>query len=237
MFQREPRIAWYPSSGEDFRDLLYLNPRFSGHSPPKGPEPRHPDIFLHTDYFPWSTSTLLDSKIIYDDGRSSVEVREIEELPRCNVPVDREIVDFPDGSHATGRVVFLNVSVTSQQLGKFSAPVIYAFVENESFCARKILPRKAKLSHVIHVRYGGGAGGGGKASGIWLLNVLRQVQCECFVTDNHYHRQPGDEAACALYPELSGDEDVEQLEQAIRDVSGDSWSCHGNVSWQLVRPA
>ena len=127
-FDGEARIAWYPSAGEDFRDLLYLSSRFSDHSPVTGPEPRHPDIFLHTDYFPWRESTFLDSRVIYDGARSRLEVQDIEELPRCDVPLDPEIVDFPDGSKATGRVVFMNVSVSSTELGRFSAPVVYAFV-------------------------------------------------------------------------------------------------------------
>ena len=236
-FDGEPRIAWYPSSGEDFRDLLYLNPRFSDRSPPTGAEPRHPDIFLHTDYFPRSTSTFLDSTVIYDDPRTTVELRHIEELPRCNLPIDPGIVAFPEGSHATGRVVFLDISATSEALGNFSAPVIYAFVENEAFCARKILAKKGKISHVIHVRYGGGAGGGGKSSGVWLLNVLQRIHCECFVTDSHYCRQSGDQRTYKLYPDLSGNEDTEQLKESIRTVPSESWSCHGDVSWYVVRPA
>ena len=240
-FDGEPRIAWYPSSGEDFRDLLYLNPRFSDYCPATGAEPRHPDIFLHTDYFPWSTSTLLDSKVIYDDARTKVElrdiVRDIEELPRCDLPIEPGIVDFPEGSHATGRVVFLDISVTSEKLGSFSAPVVYAFVENEAFCARKILAKNGKISHVMHVRYGGGCGGGGRSSGVWLLNVLQRIQCECFVTDSHYPQQSGDRRTYELYPDLSGNEDTEQFERKIRCVPGESWSCHGNVSWKIVRPA
>ena len=236
-FDGEPRIAYYPSSGEDFRDLLYLSPRFSDHCPATGAEPRHPDIFLHTDYFPWSTSTFLDSMVIYDDARTRVKLRDIEELPRCVLPVDPGIVDFPAGSHATGRVVFLDVSVTSEKLGSFSAPVIYAFVENGAFCARKILAKKGKISHVIHVRYGGGCGGGGQSSGVWLLNVLQRMQCECFVTDNHYPQQSGDRRTYQLYPELSGNEDTKQLEKPIRTVCSDSWSCYRDVTWRTVRPA
>ncbi len=236
-FDGEPRIAWYPSSGEDFRDLLYLNPRYSDLSPATRAEPRHPDIFLHTDYFPWERAALLHERVIYDDLRTVVERRGIEELPRCNLPIDPGIVDFPEGGPATGRVVFLDISVTSEKLGSFSAPVVYAFVENEAFCARKILAKKGKMSHVIHVRYGGGAGGGGKSSGIWLLNVLRKIQCECFVTDSHHHRQTGDQRTYGLYPDLSGNEDTEQLEGPIRTVSSKSWSCNGCVSWKIIRPA
>ena len=233
----EPRIAWYPSSGEDFRDLLYLNPRYSEIRPVSRGEPGHPNVFLHTDYFPWSTSTFLDCKIIYRDARTKIELRDLEELPRCNLPIDAEIVDFPEGSRATGRLVFLDISVTSTALGNFLAPVVYAFVENGAFCARKILANKGKMSHVIHVRFGGGCGGGGQSTGIWLLNVLRRVGCEYFLTDSHYHRQGGDIRTYQLYPELSGNEDTGQLEQPTRTVASESWSGYGNVSWCAVRPA
>jgi hypothetical protein len=233
-FKGEPRIAWYPSSGEDFRDLLYLHPGFSDINPASKPEPRCPDIFLHTDYFPWSTSTFLDSSNIHLDDRTSVSVKSIEELPRCKLPLDDQIVDFPQGSLATNRVLFLEAEISSNVLGKFLAPVVYAFVENGAFCAERVLPKGGRFSHVVHVRYGGGCGGGGKSSGIWLLNVLRQLHCELFVTDSHYSRQSGDERTYTIYPSLAGNEDQSQLEQ-IRVLPSEGWSGHGDVSWNTIR--
>lgn len=235
-FKGEPRIAWYPSACEDFRDLLYLHPNFAERRPGLKPDPQPPDIFLHTDYFPWSTSAFLDSDNIHLDDRTSVTVRSIEELPRCDLPLDGQIVDFAEGSHATGRVLFLEVDIASNVLGNFSAPVVYAFVENSVFCAERCLPNDAVFSHIIHVRFGGGCGGGGKSSGIWLLNALRKLRCECFVTDSHYYRQSGDERIYELYPELAGGEDKTQLEQ-IRVVPSEGWSGHGDVSWNIVKPA
>jgi hypothetical protein len=235
-FKGEPRIAWYPSAGEDFRDILYLNPNFSKQNPSSKPDPQSPDIFIHTDYFPWSTSSFLDRSTIHHDDRTSITVKLIEELPRCNLPLDNKIVDFPQGNHVTGRVLFLKVNVVSNELGEFSVPVVYAFVENSVFCAKNILPQNAVFSHIIHVRYGGGCGGGGKSSGIWLLNILRKLQCECFITDSHYTRQSGDERTYELYPELSGTEDKSIFEQ-IRVVQSAGWSGHGDVSWNIVKPA
>lgn len=234
-FEGEPRIAWYPSAGQDFRDLLYLHPSFTMQMPARTTEPAPPDLFLHTDYFPWSTSTFLDSRSIYLDSRTSVTVKSIEELPRCDLALDDQIVDFPEGNIATGRVLFLEVEVSSNVLGSFSAPVIYAFAENGAFCAERILPNNGKFSHIIHIRYGGGCGGGGKSSGIWLLNVLRRLGCECFVTDSHYYRQSGDERTYQIYPDLAGPEQTSQLE-SIREIPSQEWSGHGDVSWNIVRP-
>jgi hypothetical protein len=234
-FKGEPRIAWYPSAGEDFRDLLYLHPDYSRKNPASKPDPQAPDIFLHTDYFPWSTSTFLDSRIIHIDDRTSVTVKSIEELPRCDLPLDEKSVDFPQGSHATGKVLFLEVDINSNVLGNFSAAVVYAFVENSVFCAERILPQGSVFSHIVHVRYGGGLGGGGRSSGVWLLNILGQLQCECYVTDSHHTRQSGDERTYTLYPALAGAEDESQLEK-IRIIKSEEWSGHGDVSWNIVRP-
>src|SRR5271157_4235922 len=143
-FKGEPRIAWYPSAGEDFRDLLYLNRKYSEINPPSSPEPPPPDIFLHTDYFPHSSSTFLDSRIIHSENRTTITVKSIEELPRCDLPLDPKIVDL-QGSIATGRVVFLEIDVQSNVLGSFSCPVLYVFAENAAFCAERVLPQEGRF--------------------------------------------------------------------------------------------
>ena len=228
----EPRVAWYPSAGEDFRDLLYLHPGFPAMRPAEGRDPAPPDIFLHTDYFPWSTSRFLDNPLIHDDGRTSVTVTSIEELPRLDLPLDARIVDFPEGGRATGRVLFLEVEVVSDRMGRFAAPVLYVFAENAAFCAQRLLPLGGRTSHVIHVRYGKGFGGG-KSSGVWLLNILRRVGCGVFISDGHHTTQSGDRRVYDLYPELAGDGSEEGLE-SIRVVDSKGWSDHGDVSWNIV---
>lgn len=233
-FKGEPRIAWYPSAGDDFRDLMFLNQKYAAMNPGVRQDPKVPDIFLHTDYYPWKSSCFLDNSRVYADDRTSITLNYIEELPRCDLPLDPGIVDFPGGSIATGKVLFFEVNVVSNLLGEFSAPIVYAFAENGAFCAEKILPHDAVFSHLIHVRYGGGCGGGGKSTGIWLLNVLQRLQCEYFISDGHYGRQSGDKRTYMLYPELAGPEDVTLLEP-IRLIKSEQWSNHGDVSWNLVR--
>lgn len=231
-FKGEPRIAWYPSAGEDFRDLLYLHPSFAQEYPAHKPEPSHPNIFLHTDYFPRGYSNFLDDTTIYLDGRTSISVAAIEQLSRMDLPLDAEIVNCPERSYATGRVVFLEIDVQSDILGSFKVPVVYAFVENAAFCAKKIFPFAGRFSHIIHVRYGGGFGGGGKSSGAWLHNILKQVHCEVYITDGNACMQSGDERAIRLYPELGDRQDYELVEMRI--IQSEKWSGHGNVSWNIV---
>ena len=231
-FDGEPRIAWYPSAGTDFRALLYLHPSYSQLHPATGNEPAPPDIFLFTDYFPWKNSTFLDSKTIYSDDRTYITIEHIEELPQLNLPLHNELVHFTEGSAATDKVVFLKIRIHSNKLGNITYPVLYAFAENETFYCSKIITNKAVISHIIHIRYGGGLGGGGNASGIWLLNVLKQLQCELFITDGHYHWQSGDEFALKFCPSIPKVSDAKLT--SIRVVNSQGWSGHGNVSWNLI---
>jgi len=231
-FKGEPRVAWYPSAGEDFRALLYLHPAFSGQVPASQKEPLPPDLFLFTDYYPWKYSTFLDNRTIYSDNRTTVYIEHMEELPQLHLPLHKELVHFPEGSNATDRALFLKIKITSDKLGSITYPVIYAFAENETFYCKKLVPNKASISHIIHVRYGGGCGGGGNASGVWLLNVLKKLKCELFVTDGHYNWQSGDEFALTLCPDIPRETD-DQL-TPIRVVQSQGWSGHGDVSWNLV---
>ncbi len=229
---RDPRIAWYPSAGEDFRPLMYLSAAYAAHDAVDAGEPAPPGLFLFSDYFPWSDSAFLDQRSIYLDDRTSIVVETIEELPRVDLPLHAEIVAFPDGSAATNRVLFLEVVVSSDVLGQLRAPVLYVFSENEAFCGEMLLPERAHISHVVHVRYGGGLGGGGHASGVWIKGVLKALGTEVLISDQHFHVQRGDERAFELYPALRGQEP--EL-RPCRIVPGHAWSNHGDVVWDLVR--
>lgn len=231
-FDGDPRIAWYPSAREDFRALMYLDSRFSKLNPASEIEPRPPDIFLFTDYYPWKSSTFLDNRIIYSDNKTTVRIEQIEELPKLNLTLHPELASFPEGSKATNRALFLTIRITSNKLGSISYPVIYAFSENETFFCSKLVPNNAAISHIIHVRYGGGCGGGGRASGVWLVNVLKTLSCEVFITDGHYFWQSGDNFALTLCSSIQRESDVKL--KPIRVVPSYLWSGHGDVTWNLV---
>ena len=228
----EPRIAWYPSAGEDFRALLYLSKQYSDLNPATKEEPAPPDVFLYTDYFPWKNSRFLDHKVIYTDNNTSISLIAIEELPMLILPVPAELVDFPEGSKATNRCLFLKVVVYSETLGAYEVPVIYCFAENTVFFKDILLANKAKISHVIHIRYGGGLGGGGTSSGVWLLKTLQLLSSEILITDSHYYMQEGDEFAFSLCPILR--EQAEPNFETIRILRGEKWSNHGDVRWNLI---
>lgn len=232
-----PRIAWYPSAGGDFRDLVYLSQRYAEKnnaekSPVAVEEPSFPSLFVHTDYNP---ACLPDNDVLYSDEHTTVRIAHKEELPALQLPLDPDIVVFGDQARAdgrAGRVRYMEVTVETADLGVISAPVVYAFVENEAFCAHQMLPNQAAVSHVVHVRYGGGSGGG-HANGSWLLSVLAPLQCEYFLTDCYLQERQGDQAAYQRYPILQDDRRPVHRNN-IRTIPGHQWSNHGDVSWDRV---
>lgn len=232
--KRNPRIAWYPSAGDDFRGVLYLSKEYSAFNPATEIEPEPPDIFLFTDYFPWTDSKFLDTNIIYRDGRTSIEIKHIEELPKLNLERHPEIVEKIEPNHATNRVVYMELEVKSSVLKDFTNPVkvIYAFVENEAFYCDLLQKHQPHISHLIHVRYGGGLGGGGYASGRWLQSVLEKIGCEIYVNDNETSYKDGDRffmKKCQIHS-------IERFDYPIiRTIPQDYWSYHGPVCWSKIK--
>lgn len=194
-------------------------------------EPELPDIFLFSDYFTWGNFELFEKGIIHSDDRTSVIIEDFEELPKLNLPLHGEIVHFSEESTVNGRVIFLNIRIESKQFGSFNRPVVYVFAENEAFCGIKLIPEAAKISHIVHVRYGNGFGGG-SATGAWLLNILKKMSCELFITDNHHDWQTGDYYALELFTSFEDSETVNLT--YMRTVNGAAWSNHDDVSWYLV---
>ncbi len=241
----QPRICWYPSAGHDFRDLLYLHPGFDGHPdfrgrvPSEAPLPEAPDFFLHTDYFPWQDD-FVSGDVIFDDELTFIRIGHQEELPRCELPLHRQIVRFTRGGAMTHRVFYFELQIHSSVLGSFTRPLIYAFAENTAFCAQVLYPQQAEISHIVRVRYGGGLGGGGHSRGLWLLNVLPQLKCDCLVTNTgDWERGEGvvaDERIYQIYPGLHGSEDEKRL-RSLGYVPGHRWSGYGDVDWMVPQSA
>lgn len=230
---KEPRIAWYPSSGIDFKALLFLSKQFSEKKPASNYVPDPPDLFIYTDYFLCEKPDFLVVGNSITDNGNEITTESVEELPNLDLQLHREIVTRPQGQkEITNRIFFLNIKIENSTYGSITFPVLYAFVENETFCCERLIPNKTTISQIIHVRYGGGCGGGGKAAGAWLLRVLNTLKCGLFITDGHHDWQDGDFAAEMLYEAIRNGKDAKLT--SIKVINEKRWSYHGNVSWNLV---
>ncbi len=201
----DPNIVWYPSAGTDFRPLLLLSSQYADIQAFPASQTIAPDMFLFTDYYPWKTSTLLDTPLIYKDKHTEVMVADAEMLPSLYLPLNPEILVYlHQKPRAYGRVVFLKVQIRSDLLGTLEYPVLYVFNENEAFCSKVLLPKKARISHIFYERFGA-TFGGGKAYGSWLLNVMKRLQTSQLICRwMHDQIDTGDEAAWKWYPNLRG---------------------------------
>ena len=239
-----PRIAWYPSAGGDFRDLLYLNQRYVDANFKKPNEaPQEPDIYLHTDYLysSFNYQPLFDSirsgtGVLFKDQFTEIEILKSEELSRCPLERAPELILDTKPHEASDRVFFLELEVRSgsrptRQLGTWKVPLLYAFVENTAFCFERLRPLDARISHIIRIRFGDGY-----ASGTWILPLLGRLECEVFITDECAFNN--DKYVFERYG-LEKDEGVRDFySEVIHKVPIDGWGHYPDdyVKWCRVRP-
>jgi hypothetical protein len=155
--------------------------------------------------------------------------------PTKNIDLIQTIGDFEPNPILRNKVIYAKVMVQSTTLGTFYAHLLYAITYNEHFFESLLKPLKVKLSHIIHVRYGGGLGGGGKASGGWLKYVLRFLKVDYFLTDNHLNLQFGDHLFLKKVLKnkfLAGAYQIKLT--PIKIIESSQWSNHGDVHWNLV---
>lgn len=173
-----PNILWYPSAGNDFRDILELCPQRAAEL---GIEIL-PDLIVHTDYKPdW-----MDFKgTIYEDHRTKIEIvnRYYYDLSqKINYEVNPEYVDFPEDALPSPLVLLLDVKITSDTLGTIERPVLYFLFENINFLDQILLKNKICVSHIIKVREGLAWGGNKKSIGI-VLSFLSVLETRYLLSD------------------------------------------------------
>lgn len=181
-----PRIAWYPAAGEDLRDLIYLSEAYARHDPAALGDTLPPDLFLHTDYFPWTHSSFLrklrEGGLIEDDEWGQIYVLACDVLSREDLPDDPAIVHFPRPPGTQVQWYFALLRIESWRIGTFEQVMLYAVVENNVFYHHEIEPHDVQLSHIVRVGYGGGFGGGWDR-GDWVPSTVAARGAEVLIVD------------------------------------------------------
>jgi hypothetical protein len=213
----KPKIAWYPSSGNDFRDLFYLNKKFITKHLKSMIKWSQPDIFIHTDEYEPLFCELFPSEFrkgwyIFNDNRTSIWVKYFECLPQLHT------CDLSN-------IVYLELEIKVKNFDVFEAKLIYANVENGCF-ANKLIEEKAHISHITNVRWGYGSGG-------YLKNILPKLNTKYFINDGHLDISNMDIETMSLYPNLLPNEKLPILE-ALHTIDGKSWSDHGDVTFYTI---
>jgi hypothetical protein len=232
----EPRIAWYPSCGEDFRDIVYLSSEFARTNPPSAPEPAPPDLFVHTDYRSSAIRRVFrPGDDLYVGRGSKLTIDECEELGRLNLPpVSKFAAGSPDDAVELGRSYFMKLTFKTPEFGTITAPLLFISAENAGFCQTLLLRHRPLISHIVQVRFGHGFGGAA-CGPAWLLNVMSRLRTEVLISDGQHTNQDVDRLRSLFIemPELSGPCNSDGL-HSVRTLPSIRWSNHGDVQWLLV---
>ena len=236
----EPRVAWYPSAGSDWRDLVYLGPQNAGRQPGRPEDASEPDLFLRTDFRVNPRSRWLEQDVLYQDASTEIRVLVREELPRCRLPLDWELVCLEPSPADYGRVVFMEVAVRSRIAGDYTVLVVYAVSENTAFCAHRLKPCAARISHLVAVCYGH-LEGGSRADPAWLQSVMPWLGVETLISDTlPTYGVANEEKVFRMFPELMSVEHLGFEERydlrLLHTFDGAEWSGYETVRWWRLDP-
>lgn len=183
----DPAMLWYPSAGNDYRDLLYL-------SEPSAQNlgiDQIPVVHLHTDYD--STYVRLDQDVVYRDERTCITIKARHRL-ELNHPVRYEVSPefavFTENAHPRPVIWLLDVEVRSASLGTYRKPVIWFFFENINFLSELLLAFGVKISHVVKVMEGFGLGGNRRCISV-MYPFFKRLGVKYALLDDevHFHKR------------------------------------------------
>ena len=191
-----PKISWYTSSGNDFRNLIFLNKQYIDNNVKKSnSEPYEElDLYILTDVSTWRFENLFPttttawyvkqpkSKIetyltkmdtlgswrLWYDSRTRISLKRFEYLPTMDPEADFQLFDLSEIAVGPKTAAYMLLEVCSKQYGNLGdVHLIYANVENEWF-ANELETANTEISHITHVRYGIGFT---KNTGLNLKNI------------------------------------------------------------------
>jgi hypothetical protein len=178
----DPQLLWYPSAGNDYRDLLEMQSKRCLINGIK----KVPDLHIHTDY---NLSMVNIEGIAYQDERTTVSIVAKHSLAFTQ-PVHFEV----NPAYITGcvprygdpLVYLLEIEILSKSLGKINDRVLYFFFENINFLERVLLPNHLNVSHLVKVREGCGFGGNNKSIAI-AYAFLSELRTQYLIIDTEEH--------------------------------------------------
>jgi hypothetical protein len=226
----EPVVAWYPSSGRDFKDLLFLHKskyQFEGMTD-------SPELFIHTDcsiqISDFERSNPLEiclNGICFKDESTTIYVLSKEELPSVDISgeaCDKGLSQFP-ASPDYGRIFFLRLHIESDSLGSVLQSVLFAVAENGAFASQILIPNNARIKYI----WEGNAGG---KPNDWIRHVIKRLQTEYVVREN---RGAGARDS-SLYSDGQFDFQVKEYLAVFQNLEAHTEDLFDAAQWTLATP-
>lgn len=180
-----PNILWYPSSGNDFRDLLEFGP--GGLNSPGLKELPH--LFIHTDYFKEWLFLGKDQTEFEEQGLRITVRRKFElrfSLPIVGYYVNPNYVDFPNEALKKPIIYLLDLTIECENFNPINQSVLYFMFENINFLDVVLFKFKIPISHLVKVREGCGFGGGRKSISL-AYAFLSTLNTQYLIADREEH--------------------------------------------------
>lgn len=122
-------------------------------------------------------------EVVHLKGRSSITCEKIEQMGYLNrgseINFDQRQVQ---NQVRRSPVFYGEFSVQNKEKKSGKIKIIFIGCQNEAFCHDYLIAQNAEIKYIINktgqTYYGGAAG----PSGIWRVNILRQLHCKYFVT-------------------------------------------------------
>lgn len=186
----DEKILWYPSSGDDFSDIVnfssFVNRNIEFND--------LPNLFIHNDYDRRSFEKIISASkfnsIIFRDDNTTVNIDEKIELrfslkARGKYIVREKYVDFYDYKFNIPHIYLLKLTINTTKFGLINANLLYLSFENinlfEFFMSNSI-----KIDFMVKVREGCGLGGN-RMSVTQVYYILSRIGLKYLVNDTEIH--------------------------------------------------
>jgi len=176
-------IAWYPSSGLDFRDLLVLGQKkFIYDKNVFANELLEfkllPELFIHTDSaYDFENWPLVDNSIIYKDEESVYSISKSEDV-------------FSEEGVVIGKYLSINIKSVLLEY-ETHQKILFLFSDNIYFFKNTILKENLSIDFLINIRDGASENGGANYSLKMLEFYLGKMNTKYLFSDN-FGRSPMD---------------------------------------------
>jgi hypothetical protein len=178
-------ILWYPSAGNDFRDVFYF--KRTSTEEIMGLNISEPEYYIHTDY----NKSILDSEsdILFEDDITKVTILEKQpfQLLDLHYFVDKDYISAdPSTLYRNANGLILHLRFETDNMEPFTRKVIYLFYENINFFTTFVLLFNLNISHFYKLREGCGFGGG-RQSISFVYNFLGLMKTKYLLVDHEVH--------------------------------------------------
>ena len=186
----DEKILWYPSSGDDFRDIVNFSSLVNRNIDSND----LPNLFIHNDYDSRSFDKIISASnfnsTIFQDDNTSVTINEKIELrfnlkAKGNYLVRERYVDFYDYKLNIPHIYLLRLTIHTTKFGHINANLLYVSFENinlfEFFMSNSI-----KIDFMVKVREGCGFGGN-RMSVTQVYFLLSRIGLKYLINDTEIH--------------------------------------------------